>query len=284
MRSRAASARKITMVTTAGAAAALLAAGCSSGSGITSGNAAGTSMSPARAVTLAAQQAQRVNSFAGTLSVKLSGRVSGTVAGRMQMRQRPSLLADLDLSTVDVGSHNLAGGVHEIIDSKSIYMQLPPLARELGKPWLRLTFSELKGASGVDLGQLTQQAENDSPMLQTQMLAAAQHVRMAGMQTIGGVKTTEYTGSYPLSAALAKLPASVRGQMRSQLRSMGLTSARFTVWLDAQHHARKLVVAEHGTSQQTTMTMQVTSINQPVKVSLPPASQVRTVPASALGG
>ena len=36
-------------------------------------------------------------------------------------------------------------------------------------------------------------------------------------------------------------------------------------------------MVEHGASQQMTMNMLVTSINQPVKVNLPPASQVKTV-------
>jgi hypothetical protein len=293
VRSRAASALKITTMTAVGAAAAVLAAGCSASGSIgggSSGNAGSSShsaaggMSSAQAVTLAAQQAQRVNSFTGTLSVKMSGKTNGTVAGTIQMRQRPSLLADVDMSTMDIAGQNVSGGAQEIINSQAAYMKMPALQGETGKPWLKLPFSQLKKASGVNLGQLIQQAQSDSPMLQTQMLAAAQNVRTVGTQTIGGVQTTEYTGTYPISAALAKLPASMRGPIQQHLQTMGLTSARFTVWLDAQHQTRKIIVVEHGSSQQMTMNMQVNSINQPVKVILPSASQVATVPTSALNG
>jgi hypothetical protein len=278
--------RRAAAATAAGGLAVLLAAGCSSGQLTVggSGHPAAGGLSPAQAITLAAHQAQQVNSFAGTLSVKMSGRTTGTVSGTMQMRQRPSLLADVNFSTLDIAGHNMAGGAQEIISSRAMYMKMPALQAELGKPWLRMTFSELKGASGVNLGQLIQQTESDSPLLQTQMLAAAKNVKVAGTQTIDGVKTTEYTGSYPMSAALAKLPASVRGQVQQHLQSMSLTSAQFRVWIDAQHQTRKVIVIEHGGAQQMTMNALVTGINQPVKVALPPASQVKTIPASALGG
>lgn len=272
--------RRTAVAAAAGAVAVVLAAGCGSGSGLH----ASAGLSPAQAITLAAQRAQRINSFASTLSVKMSGKISGAVGGTLQMRERPSLLADVDFSTLDIGGQSMAGGAHEIISGQAIYMKMPALQRELGKPWLRITFSEIKGASGVNLGQLIQQAQSDSPLLQTQMLSAAKHVTMAGTATVGGVKTTEYTGSYPVSAALAKLPAKLRGQVQQQMQSMGLTSARFSVWIDAQHQTRKVIVVEHGSSQQMTMSMQVTSINQPVKVTLPPSGQVATVPPSALGG
>ena len=285
MRFRAASALKITTMATAGAAA-VLAAGCSSGggSGHSNSHSAATSMSPTRAVTLAAQQAQRVNSFAGTMSIKMSGRLSGNIDGTMQMRERPSLLADVHLSTVNVAGHSIPGGARELMNSQAVYIKMPALQRELGKPWLKMSFSRLKGASGMNLGQLIQQAESDSPLLQTRMLAAASHVAVVGTRTVGGVATTEYTGTYPIAAALAKLPASLRGQMRQHLQSMGLTSARFTVWIDAQHLARKLIVDEHGSAQQMTMNMQVTSVNQPVKISFPAHGQIATIPTSPLGG
>jgi hypothetical protein len=294
VRSRAASALKITTMTAVGAAAAVLAAGCSAsgsiGGGSSSSNAGGSShsagggMSSAQAVTLAAQQAQRVNSFTGTMSVKMSGKTNGLVSGTIEMRQRPSLLADVDLSSLNIAGQNVSGGAQEIITSQAAYMKMPALQGETGKPWLKMPFSELKKASGLNLGQLIQQAQSDSPMLQTQMLAAAQNVKTVGTQTIGGVQTTEYSGTYPISAAVAKLPASMRVQVQQHLQTMGLTSASFNVWLDAQHQTRKIIVVEHGGSQQMTMNMQVTSINQPVKVTLPSASQVATVPGSALKG
>jgi hypothetical protein len=109
-------------------------------------------------------------------------------------------------------------------------------------------------------------------------------VRKVGTATVDGVPTTEYTGSYPVSAGLAKLPASARAKLAPQLRAMGLTTQTFKIWLDSQQQVRKVITSDQGTSEQVTSTVQVTSINQPVRVSLPPAAQTATVPASALGG
>jgi hypothetical protein len=62
-----------------------------------------------------------------------------------------------------------------------------------------------------------------------------------------------------------------------------MTSASFEIWLDDQHQVRKLVITEHGTTESVVLSELVTSINQPVSVQVPPASQVATMPASALG-
>jgi hypothetical protein len=108
----------------------------------------------------------------------------------------------------------------------------------------------------------------------TQMLAAASHVRVAGHQVIDGVPTTRYTGTLTAAAALTRIPSI----------HMLVTSARFSVWIDRQHQVRKEIVYEKGTAEQVTATFAVTSINQPVRVTLPPASQVATISASALNG
>ena len=109
-------------------------------------------------------------------------------------------------------------------------------------------------------------------------------MRAVGTQTIGGVSTTHYTGSYPVSAGLAKLPASVRAKEQKALRTLGVKTVHFNVWIDGQHLTRKIIATETGGAETLKVTMQVTSINQPVSVTLPPASQVATIPASALQG
>jgi hypothetical protein len=67
------------------------------------------------------------------------------------------------------------------------------------------------------------------------------------------------------------------------MQAMGLgPSETFKIWLDNQQQVRKLITSDRGSQEQATSTIQVTSINQPVSVALPPASQTATVPASAL--
>lgn len=271
---------KVIVTCAAGAAAVLLAASCSSG-GTHPGAQA---LSPGQAITLAAHHASQIDSFGSTLSVAMSGTASGTIAGTMHLRTRPSRLVDADFSTFDVGNQNLPGGMHEIVTDRSIYLKMALLAQELHKPWVKISFSQLQQRTGVNLSQLTQQVQSNNPLVQTRMLTAAKDVRAVGTQTIDGVGTTHYTGSYPISAGLAKLPASARAAAQKGLQTLGLKTVRFNVWIDGQHQTRKIVLTEGGGGETVKATIQVTSINQPVSITLPPASQVATIPASALQG
>ncbi|HEY2577115.1 MAG TPA: hypothetical protein VGI74_12490 [Streptosporangiaceae bacterium] len=273
------------MTSAAGAAAVLLAAGCGGSSATPSPTHPGaSSLSPIQAITLAAHQAKAVNSAAFTLDVHTTGTTSENLAGSIQIRLQPSLLASEDFSTLTVNGRSVPGGIQEIMNSQTIYMKMALLQQALGKPWVRVPYAELRQATGLNLGQLVQQVQDYNPMVQTQMLAGAKDVKTAGTQTIGGVKTTEYTGTYTMSAAMAKIPSSFRSLMQKQVQSMGLGLVQFKVWLDAQHQARKLITVEPGKSTQITVTVQVTGINQPVSVTYPPASQVATIPIGALKG
>jgi hypothetical protein len=271
---------KVIVTCAAGAAATLLAAGCGSGGTHPTTQA----LSPRQAITLAANHASQVNSFGSVMSVTMSGTVNGTMAGTMHIRSRPTRLVDADFSKFDVGGQNLPGGMHEIVTDRAIYLKMALLTQELHKPWVKISFSQLQQSAGINLSQLTQQVQSNNPLVQTRMLTAAKDVRAVGTQTIDGVSTTHYAGSYPISAGLAKLPASARALAEKGLRTLGTKTVRFNVWIDGQHQTRKIVVTETGSAETTKVTMQVTSINQPVSVTLPPASQVATIPASALQG
>jgi LppX_LprAFG lipoprotein len=272
-------ARKLAAVAAAGTAATLLATGCSSGGH----GSTGSGISPAQAITLASQQAKHATSFSSTVSIKMSGMASGTIAGTLEMRTRP-LLFDADFSTMNVGGQSVPGGFEEILTGHTLYLKMPALAQQLGKPWVKFSFAELQNGTGISLAQIIQQAQQNNPLVQMQMLAGAKNVRLAGHQVIDGVPTTHYTGTYTVAAALARLPSSLRATEQKGLQTLGVTSVQFSVWIDGQHQARKIVAHETGTSEHATVTLTVTGINQPITVTLPPASQVATIPASALKG
>jgi hypothetical protein len=272
---------KVTITAAAAAAAALLASGCGAGS---AGQPAGGTLSAGKAITLAAKQAKQVSSFASTLTEKMSGTANGTLSGTMQIRTRPSLLAEVNMGTFSIAGHSLPGGMQEILTSRAIYLKMAAAAQQLHKPWAEIPYTTLRRGTGVNLAQLIQQVQSNNPLVQTQMLAGAKNVRAVGTQTINGVKTTRYAGSYTPAAGLAKLPPSLRAEASKGLRALGTRSIDFNVWIDAQHQTRKVVVADNGSVERITITMQVTGINQPVSVKVPAASQVATVPASVLGG
>jgi hypothetical protein len=268
---------KASLAVAAGLAAALV-AGCSAPS-------LSSSSSPRQAVLLAARHADSANSVTATFSMRLNLGGSGdmTMSGQMAEQIRPSLLVQATVPAIQIGSQNVPGGMTEIVTDQAFYLKSSLLAAAAGgKPWIEMRFSDL-GSSGNALSQLMQQAQNSSPLSQTQMLAGATGVRKLGTSVIDGVPVTEYTGHYTMAAAIAKLPASDRQSIKQQIDKAGLTGADFTIWLDGQDQVRKLTVTEYGSSVSMTMTMLVTSINQPVTVQLPAASQVKVLSASDLG-
>jgi hypothetical protein len=273
-------------VPAAAGAVALLAAGCGGTSGGTgsSSHEGASGLAPVTAIALAASQATQTSSFASDMNVQISGSMSMNITGTLQMRTRPSLLLDMDMSSMTGDGQSIPGGMTEIMTSQAMYMRAALFQQEIGKSWIEVPFSELAQRTGTNLTQLLSQAQNYNPLVQTRMLTAAKDVRVVGTQLINGVETTHYTGSYPVAAGLAKLPASERTTAEQQLSKLGLQNVQFNVWIDAQHQTRKLVTAEHGSKESVNLTLTVTGINQPVNATLPPASQVATVPASYLSG
>jgi len=274
-------------------AAALALAGCSSSSGTSaakpsgspsasSASSAGASLTAAAAIQRAGQNAARVTSFAATVNVRTTGEATTTIAGTMEQRTGPSPLLAANLGHVSVQGQTVAGGIQEILNSDAIYLKMAQLAQTTGKPWVEIPASEVPELGGGSFGQLLQN-DNGNPLVQTQMLASSTNVKKVGTTTLNGVPVTEYTGTYPISAGLARLPASMRSQVSQQLQGLGLQTQNFQIWLDNSQQVRKVITTAQGSKEQVTSTIQVTSINQPVSVAIPPAAQTATVPASELG-
>ncbi|MGP0023446.1 MAG: hypothetical protein ACLPKE_08780 [Streptosporangiaceae bacterium] len=272
-------------------AGALTLAGCSSSSrtpaakatGSPSASPSATSLTATQAIARAGQNAGQVTSFAAAVNVHTAGGTTSTISGTLQERTEPSPLVVANFGSVTAQGQSLPGGIEEILDSNAIYLKLAQLGKETGKPWVEIPASELSQISGGSLGQLLQNNSSD-PMVQTQMLASSTNVKKVGTATLGGVPVTEYTGTYPVSAGLAKLPASERTKVSQQFQALGLTTEQFKIWLDGKQQVRKVVTSAQDSKAQETSTIQVTSINGPVNAAIPAASQTATVPASELGG
>jgi hypothetical protein len=265
-------------------------AGCASGgspagkSGTTSTAAA---QSPEQAIQLAASTARDTNSFTANMSIQATTGTSGeafTLAGTMSEQLHPSVEAEADFSTFSAAGQSIAGGMSEIVTTSSLYLKLALLTQELHvtKPWVEIPFSALSKASGVDISSLFSQLQTSSPLDQSQLFAGAENVRKAGTGVVDGVPVTEYTGTVSMSKALAKLPASLRNSFGADIQKAGISSVRFTEWVDNQHQVRKTTVTESGAAITETITTTITSINQPVNIQVPPASQTNALPASIL--
>jgi hypothetical protein len=271
-----------------GAGALALVAGCSAGptvatdtTGTTGTTGSATPLAPRTAISLAADQTQRVNSMAAAFSVQISGSVADTVTGTVQMRLRPTLLADEKLHVTAAGQEF---PLDEIVTTKAIYLKSPSFAAlaKPGKPWIGIPLSDLSGSLGSTVGSLLQNLQNGDPASQTRMLAASKNVRVVGPAVVNGVSTTHYAGTFTASAAAATLPASLRQELAPALKLI-TGEIRFNAWIDAQHVARRITEVYTVLGEKASVTVNVTAVNQPVHVAPPRARRVTFPPAGAFG-
>lgn len=292
---RAASTRRAAAIALCATACAVVAACSSGGNGGTSGagtggasgakgasaaSGTGTAANPAAAIRLAADQARNVTSLTGTLSVQAAGAQSEDVTGTMQMQLKPSLLLADNLNVVSGGQPT---ALSEVLSTTAVYIKAPGLTVQPGKPWVEIQFSQLSGSIGSSLSQLLQNLESGNPLTQTQALVASATARKVGTEVIGGVSTTHYTGTLAPSAAIADLPSGLRQELAPEMNQVH-GDISWNIWIDSQNNVRKLVETENVSGSAVTVSLNVTSIDQPVTAALPPASQVSVLPGSVLGG
>jgi hypothetical protein len=248
------------------AAALIAVAACGSAAG---GGPGSTSVTPRQALLAAAAHMQKVTSAVETLSVKTSGAQSGTTTGVIHFQLRPLLLgADLSLAV-----NGKSTPLKEVLTTSDIYLSAPALTGQTGKPWVKIPLSVLKGPAGATFGALFHSLESDNFTNQTELLTTAKNVRFIGRETVGGTSAIEYAGSVKADSALKALPASYRRALSAKLHSLGTTAISFHVWIDSQNHVRKLAETESVNGVNVNTTVTVTAINQPVHVTIPPASQ-----------
>jgi len=258
------------------AAALILLAACSSGGG-SKASTASTPLTPRQALLAAASHAQQVTSASETLTVRVSGAQNTTTTGTIQFQRKPTLQASETLNTAVAGRNTQ---IKVILTGTAIYLHEAALAGQLGKPWLKLDLSTLNGTPLATISQLVHSLQGNDFANQTQMLAVAKNARVVGTQTIDGVATTEYAGSVRADRALKAMPASFRKVLAPELQVLGNGTIGFHVWIDGQHHTRKIADVETVHGETISTTVNITAINQPVHVTIPPAGQTATPPGA----
>jgi hypothetical protein len=269
----------------AGAAAllGLVAVGCgSSGS-------AGPDRSPAvdalrvvRAAATATAHAQSVR-MSGSMTEQLTGvtvrsgaapvdvDVSSDFAG--VVRTEP-MAARLTLTNLVSNGSSIGGPMRELLTPRAIYMRIPQLAAQTGKPWAVMRLADIKQASGIDLEAMLSQAEQMQPAQYLAQLAAAGDVRVVGHEAVRGVPTTHYAGHVPIETALARYDSDVRAQLAPVMRSAGFTGTTIDAWVDGQGQVRRVASSTTGGRGSVAMHIDVLGYDVPVDVRPPPAGQV----------
>ncbi len=262
----------MTVGATVVAVTALAVTGCSKAS-------TGTSASGAarKQIKLAADTSERVNSLTASIAVHAVGTTAGALTGSIQMQLKPTTLIEARFDVAATSSPAIH--LDEILTDQAIYFKNPAFAKtKTGKPWVKVKISALSSKSGVSLGSLLQNLESSNPLDQTRLFTASRDVRVVGTRTVGGVTTTEYAGSYAPKTAYAGLSAHLREVLGPMLRSIGTHPVSFHVWVDAQHLIKKADDTASVRGQTVTTTFAVTSVNQPVKVTLPKAGETAPLP------
>lgn len=274
--------------------------GCSANSSSHAGAGAGGSASQAPAsaldtVKLAAKTASSANSFTGTMDLRATAKPGAagssgstralSMSATFAEQLHPSLLASVSIASLSTAGTSLPGGLTEVITPSTLYLKWSFLtqALHLSKPWLAVPVSSISKSSGVNLGQMLNQATGNGPLAQSQMLQGATSVRQVGTGSIDGVPVTEYTGTLPLDKGISYLSGAAKAQLQQAMASAGFTQATFTVWIDGQHTVRKAVVTEAGKDVTETITTTITSVNQPVNIAVPAAGQTSPLPGGDLG-
>ena len=279
-------------------------AGCSpstssSGASASAGASGSSSPAPANAldaVKLAAKTSSSANSFTGTMDLQATakpgadsssasaGAVSITATFAEQLHPSPD--ANVNIGSLSFAGTSIPGGLAEIAPPSTLYLKWSYLTQmlHLSKPWLAIPLSSLNQSGGASLSQILGQATGSGPLVQSQLLQGATAVRQVGTGSVDGVPCTEYTGTLPLDKGISYLSGAAKAQLQQAMASAGFTEATFTVWVDGQHTVRKAVDIETGKDVTETITTTITSINQPVNIAVPTASQTSPLPGGDLSG
>ena len=220
-------------------------------------------------VRLAADTSGHVSSLTASLAVRSVGRGGGDMSGTIAMQMKPAAL--IEARFVYPSAHGKDIHLSEILTNKAIYFKEPSFSQR--KPWAKVEISQLSGNVGLTIGSLVQNLESSNPLDQTRMFTASKDVREVGTETVRGVPTTEYAGTYAPSAAYASLTPRLRQLIGLMLRAIGTHQVRFHVWIDAQHLIKMADYVVNVRGRTVTTTFVVTSVNQPVHVKLPKPSQ-----------
>jgi hypothetical protein len=222
---------------------------------------------------MAAAKMRQIRSYTATYSITEVGSSTPALTGAVAWQNRPAVLADEKASSN--GALALPGGVETIIDKNVVYLKISVLSRIFGKPWIKIDAASLSSTAAA-MAPIVQSLQ-PSLMAEAQLLAASTKAHKVRTQVINGVLATEYAGTSTIGAGLRHLSPSLRQLLGAGLSSMPAPT-HFTVWIDGQHIVRKEVATQRVPRGTAMVTFVVTSINQPVTVHVPPASQVARIP------
>ncbi|WP_186776957.1 LolA-like protein [Streptomyces salinarius] len=257
----------------AGLAALLLAAGAV---GCGKEDSESPEMTPAAAVAKAAKNSEEINS----LHYRLTGKTpeEGRVKAEAEMQIKPTLAMSMKMAALDQG----AEGTAEIrLVDKAMYIGGgPEAAKEMdGKRWIKFDLS----GTGVDeqMNQMGSASQADkNPATESTFLTGAKDVEKVGTETVEGVKTTHYKGTVTLAdleKTIGDEDAATREKRQKSLEQyekMGVDKLTMDMWVDGDDQTKQFRMRADADKGPLDMTFTFLGVNEPVKVTAPPAAEV----------
>lgn len=117
-----------------------------------------------------------------------------------------------------------------VVDGTTTYLDVPMLALLTGTDgWLSVTPEDM-GVAGDSLGLGFGATGNPAELVES-LRGISEDVEELGHEEVRGVATTRYRVVVDLAAAAAELPAEAREAYEQQVRSLGVATLPFEVWV-----------------------------------------------------
>ncbi|MGW0591463.1 LppX_LprAFG lipoprotein [Streptosporangium sp. NPDC002607] len=269
--------RRLAPAVALGAAALVAVAGCGAQGTGSLGN---VKLAAADAVQQSAQKAEEVTSYSADLVLDASGGEKGAskIQGSMLYQSKPQLATDIKLDTVTFGGQNVPGGARAILSGETVYVKSELLNRFAGttKPWVKVSLSELDAKGQAGVRQFMDQAQQFDLAGTVKLLTASKDVKAVGTETVGGVDTTHYSGTFPVAEAAQLLDPAKREKLQEEFSQV--KNVKFDLWADAQSLPRKVTLGGSERGVTFGLTAFFKGFNEPVEITAPPADQVGDLP------
>jgi hypothetical protein len=226
-----------------------------------------------------------VDSYTAQLALDFSSpkEGAGSIKGTMVYHQKPQLASDVTLDQINVSGQNVPGGVRLILLGQTAYVKVDMLSKLVGgtKPWIKIDLAKAGQSAGVDVNQFLAQAQQVDLQSSVKMLTTSKDVTTVGTETIGGVDTTHYKGTFTVAEAVKQLTPELQQKLQGQLTNV--KDMKFDAWIDAQSLPRKVEMNGGAADATFKLTSTFGSFNQAAEVTAPPADQVGELPDTLKG-
>ncbi|MFF8725581.1 hypothetical protein ACF073_03680 [Streptomyces sp. NPDC015171] len=245
--------------------------------GCTSATTADGEKAPQGSAAAAVTRAARTTEDAGSLRYRVTGRMpeQGRISTEGWVGTQPSA-GRVRITTLG-GAH--PGTLELRMVGGHLYASLPAdgVRESHGRHWLDFgPTAKFRSGGGLRMDMTAMRDEaGRNPAREAAFLAGAGNLRRAGTGTVGGTRTTHYTGTAGVDA-LRDRPAEPDGPGRTGLRrsldayaKLGVDELRLDVWIDGRDRVRRQRVRGFGRHGELDLTVTFGDFGRPVSVSAP---------------